>query len=101
MELESIDPELCFLEQGVVCMGPVTREGCGARCTSSNIPCRGCMGPSRLEFEQGGKLIDSLGAVLPAGAMVFLDDLVGTGYRYTMPVSVFPAICDHGGEDDE
>lgn len=105
MELERIDPDTCFIEQGVVCMGPMTREGCDARCVKANTPCRGCMGPSRLEFEQGGKMVDTLAAVLPAGAIMFLDDLIGTGYRFTMPVSTFPTIYDHhehkGGGTDE
>lgn len=100
MELETIDREKCFLEQGVMCMGPMTREGCGARCTAANVPCRGCNGPSRSDFEQGGKAVDMLGAVLPAGAIMFLDDLIGTGYRYSTAVSVFPGTVTEGGEAD-
>jgi len=102
MELDVIDPDLCFLEQGVICMGAMTREGCDARCVKANSPCRGCMGPSRLDFEQGAKMVDTLAAVLPAGAISFLDDLIGTGYRFTMPVSTFPTIYDHkeGGTDE-
>jgi coenzyme F420-reducing hydrogenase gamma subunit len=90
MELETIDPDRCFLEQGVPCMGLVTREGCGARCLDHNAPCHGCMGPPPMVQETGAKWIDSLASLLPGGALRFRHDLVGLGYRYTLPASMMP-----------
>ncbi len=90
MELDQIDPNVCFLEQGVLCMGISTRSGCGGRCVKNNIPCQGCMGPAPHVKETGAKWINALGSLLPGGPMRFRHDLVGIGYCYTLPVSMMP-----------
>jgi len=35
----------CFLKRGILCLGPITREGCENKCIEQGIPCEGCMGP--------------------------------------------------------
>jgi F420-non-reducing hydrogenase small subunit len=59
----------CLLEQGFLCMGPVTRAGCGGdgitpRCVSARVPCRGCYGPVR---HQGNQRLDMLNALASNG----------------------------------
>ena len=34
----------CTFDQGIVCLGPVTRAGCGALCLLGGDRCRGCRG---------------------------------------------------------
>ena len=58
------DSERCLLEQGLVCMGIATREGCGALCPQVNMPCIGCYGPPPDVRDQGAAMIAALGSVL-------------------------------------
>jgi len=42
----------CLMEQGVLCLGPATKSGCGGaekipRCIKAYMSCRGCFGPIR------------------------------------------------------
>ncbi len=71
----------CFNEQGVLCLGPVTRSGCGKqfngngqqipRCVKGYMPCRGCFGPIR----EGAKpLVDMMTAMSSIGLDAKLID---------------------------
>ncbi len=66
---EPLDEMRCLLEQGFMCMGPVTRAGCGGdgitpRCISARVPCRGCYGPVR---HDGNQRLDMLNALASNG----------------------------------
>jgi len=85
----------CLLDQGIVCMGPATRSGCGALCIKANMPCRGCYGATENVMDQGTKMISALSSVIdshdPAEVSSILDqipDLAGTLYRFTLPASL-------------
>jgi len=36
---------ICLLERGIMCLGPVSLAGCNAKCPSNEYPCEGCRGP--------------------------------------------------------
>jgi F420-non-reducing hydrogenase small subunit len=42
---KEVDPVLCLVTQGFVCLGSLTREGCGAPCPRAGFTCFGCRGP--------------------------------------------------------
>lgn len=84
----------CFLEQGIICMGPATRSGCQTRCINGNWPCTGCLGPTPEVIDQGAKMISAIGSILKIDeekklteeeVQVLTDkikDPIGTFYMY-------------------
>ncbi|MFW6140295.1 MAG: oxidoreductase [Acidobacteriota bacterium] len=90
-----LDPEECFLAQGIICMGPATRAGCGQRCITANMPCRGCLGPTDQVFDQGAKFLSALASIIETNDEKEIDKLIdsivdpaGTFYRFSLPASI-------------
>jgi F420-non-reducing hydrogenase small subunit len=93
--LAQTDPQRCLLEQGVICLGPATRGGCGRRCISAWMPCRGCYGPAPGVADQGAKMLSALASILKAEnpleaerSLETVVDPLGTFYRFTLPTSL-------------
>jgi F420-non-reducing hydrogenase small subunit len=40
------EDDVCFLSQGIICLGSVTLNRCLAQCPNAGVPCAGCAGPS-------------------------------------------------------
>jgi len=82
----------CFLEQGYICLGPVTQAGCGAICPNkANAPCLGCYGPPIGVKDQGAKFMSTLGSLC---AEKDVDDVInaikdpaGLFNRFTLAAS--------------
>ena len=52
----------CLLDKGQLCLGPITRGGCGAVCTNGRLECWGCRGPtSDANYEEMIKLLQEKG----------------------------------------
>jgi F420-non-reducing hydrogenase small subunit len=97
------EPGVCLLEQGLICMGPATRGGCGALCPQVGMGCRGCYGPLPGVEDQGAKILSAIASVIGAGkegmeeaviereirAVVdTIADPAGTFYRFSMSHSL-------------
>ena len=100
-----LDPTKCLLAQGVVCMGPATRSGCGAQCPGGNMPCTGCFGPTSRVRDQGAKILSSLCAnIAPKDeeginrVLEGIPDPVGTFYRYGLAASMLRRKVDLNGK---
>lgn len=93
--VDKIDPEICLLEQGILCNGPATASGCGAKCPTAGAPCIGCYGPAPGVEDYGARLITSIASVIdsrdPAEIDKILDgivDPVGSFYRFNLAASM-------------
>lgn len=88
------DLSKCLLVQGIPCLGPVTRGGCEALCVKGGMPCTGCFGPLDGIDDFGGKAVTFLASILDQEdekeidrALSKLVDVVGLGYKYSLPAS--------------
>lgn len=93
------NPLQCFLDQGIICLGPSTRGGCRSRCISANMPCRGCLGPLDGIRDHGAKsisfvasLIDEIDPEKIAEIVSRIADPTGLFYRYSLAASLIGAI---------
>lgn len=106
------DPERCFLDQGILCMGIATRGGCGATCIEVNMPCRGCFGPTTEMLDPGAEAISAIGSIAGEAnendvpphemkkAVRSIRDPAGTFYRYTLPSAFLGrAVGDKPGKE--
>ena len=90
------DADTCLLEQGLLCCGPATRAGCGARCPEVNSPCIGCYGPNVGVEDFGARMITALASVIDSDDPDEIDriiregipDPVGAFYRFSLAHSL-------------
>lgn len=89
------EPVKCLLEQGIICMGPATRGGCGQKCINVNMPCRGCFGPPPAVIDQGAKMLSAVASIYDVKDEAEIKQMVeevvdpaGTFYRFAMSISM-------------
>lgn len=66
---QKLEDSRCFMELGYLCLGPVTKSGCGGsektpRCVKAFMPCRGCFGPIRAG---ANPMVEMMGALSSIG----------------------------------
>jgi len=66
---QKLEDSRCFMELGYLCLGPVTKSGCGGsektpRCVKAFMPCRGCFGPIRAG---ANPIVEMMGALSSIG----------------------------------
>jgi F420-non-reducing hydrogenase small subunit len=94
-EVEVIDPDLCLLEQGILCVGPATASGCGAKCPVAGAPCIGCYGPADGVVDFGARMMTAVASVIdsndPDEVDRILDGIVdpaGSFYKFNLAHSL-------------
>jgi F420-non-reducing hydrogenase small subunit len=93
-----IDPELCLLEQGILCSGPATRSGCEALCPQAGAPCIGCYGPAEGNLDFGARLMTAIASVIDSTDPQEIDSILdgipdpaGSFYRFNLAGSLLRA----------
>lgn len=107
-----IDPDLCLMDQGILCLGAATVGGCGAKCTRAGQPCRGCYGPTDQVIEHGSSVFTAIASLYPVldedplwkeedkiiDIMADMMDPLGYFYAYTMSKALITRSVKEGGQ---
>jgi F420-non-reducing hydrogenase small subunit len=107
-----VDPELCLMDQGILCLGPATVGGCNAKCTRVGQPCRGCYGPTAAVQEQGASALTAIASLFPVldndgligeeeiiDIMSTVKDPLGYFYAFSMGKSLIKkSVTEKGGK---
>jgi len=107
-----VDPDLCLMDQGILCLGPATVGGCNAKCTRAGQPCRGCYGPTAAVQEQGASALTAIASLFPVldedatmgedaviDIMSTIKDPLGYFYAFTMGKSLIKrSVSEKGGK---
>ncbi|HEY3450177.1 MAG TPA: hypothetical protein VGK67_27735 [Myxococcales bacterium] len=102
----------CLLEQGLACVGPATRDGCGALCPAVGVACAGCYGPPEGVADQGARMAGAISALLEvrslhglseaelrakvAERLAQVPDWAGTFYKFSLPGSLLGRLKREG-----
>ncbi|MFW9824613.1 MAG: hypothetical protein ACFFE4_16845 [Candidatus Thorarchaeota archaeon] len=81
--------EDCFIEQGYICMGPVTKAGCGGLCIKVNAPCTGCFGQTKWGVNQAERFADTIikgfnVSISKEELLAQVKDHIGTFEKFTL-----------------
>jgi F420-non-reducing hydrogenase small subunit len=92
----AVDADRCFLAQGLVCLGPGTRQGCQPGCVEAGMPCRGCFGPLDGVRDAGAAVLSAFASLLAGGEDEIaslaneIADPAGTFWRYSLAAGFPP-----------
>jgi len=99
-----IEPGICLLDQGYLCLGFATIGLCGAQCPTVNTPCKGCFGPPPDIADHGAKIISALGSIAdmpPEELKAAFPDPIGSFYFIDYASSYLSKIRDKQRSKDE
>jgi F420-non-reducing hydrogenase small subunit len=79
----------CFIEQGYICVGPITKAGCGGLCIKVNAPCTGCFGQTEWVTDQATRYFETISKnfnvdLTKEEFLAQVKDPIGTFNKFTL-----------------
>jgi F420-non-reducing hydrogenase small subunit len=91
------ESDVCFLSQGVVCLGSVTLNRCQTQCPNKGVVCAGCAGPSpaiimepQLDIRtMVAKRMNLVSGIPESEILEYMEEEAKTFYSYALSSPVF------------